>query len=110
MRSKLMYLSLVLLAVNATGCCGRSAKPTTPPLEIPPAPVVAPLANCLTMPPPKPPQAVLALPVCPATGDCPDLTLEQEDALAGYTVALRSYARRAWYMCGVVAPIENGAQ
>jgi len=28
------------------------------------------------------------------------LTPEQEDALMGYTVALRSYARRAWYTCG----------
>jgi len=31
------------------------------------------------------------------------LTIEQEDALAGYTLALRNYARRAWYMCGVPA-------
>ena len=106
MRSTLRYLSLALLALLAacaTGCCGRSAKASTPLPVIPPPPAVAPLASCLTMPPPKPPRAVTDLPACPSEGECMGLTIEQEDALAGYTLALRNYARRAWYMCGVPA-------
>ncbi len=97
------YLLLALLPVVALAGSGcrllsrpSSVCPTTPPVQIVPAPhLVQSRLPCLSQPPPE---ALATLQLDPDSDG--GLTVDQQADLAAYAAAVTAYSWRAWRLCG----------